>query len=167
VQRGRYSAQVPEEGVVLFLIGMRLNRLWRVDQWLPVFAAMPRMIAELRRDRSLGLLSPPRTFWSGRTVMLVQYWKSFELLEAYARSGDNTHLPAWRRFNRVVRDNGSVGIFHETYRVGPGSVESVYGNTPPFGLARATASVPAARVGQSAARRLGVRDGDDAPVEPY
>jgi hypothetical protein len=31
--------------LVVFLIGMRVNRLWRPDQWWPVFAAMPGMLA--------------------------------------------------------------------------------------------------------------------------
>ena len=38
-------------GVVVFLIGMTFTRPWWVDKWLPVFAAMPRMLAELERAR--------------------------------------------------------------------------------------------------------------------
>jgi hypothetical protein len=40
---------------VVFLIGMRVNRPLRVDKWLPVVAAMTRMIAELRAQPRLGL----------------------------------------------------------------------------------------------------------------
>ena len=32
---------------VVFLIGMRVNRWWKVHQWVRVAAAMPRMIHEL------------------------------------------------------------------------------------------------------------------------
>ncbi|MEY4255864.1 MAG: hypothetical protein RLZZ141_1091, partial [Pseudomonadota bacterium] len=32
---------------VLFLIGMRVNRWWKVWKWWPVATAMPRMIIEL------------------------------------------------------------------------------------------------------------------------
>lgn len=167
VQRGRFTAVVPDDGVVLFLIGMRINRPWRVRQWLPVLVAMPRMIVELRRQPSLGLVSAPKTYLSGRVVMVVQYWRSFEALESYARSPEANHLPAWRRFNQVVRDNGSVGIFHETYRVNPGVVESIYVNMPHFGLAGATSAQPVSRLGQSAGRRMGVREIDDSPVAPY
>ena len=30
---------------------------------------------------------------------LVQYWRSYEDLERFARNPDDPHLPAWRRFN--------------------------------------------------------------------
>jgi hypothetical protein len=167
VNRGRFSAEVTGEGVVLFLIGMRVNSLWRVNKWWPALTAMPKMVSELMANSELGLLARPRTYLSGRTVMVVQYWRDFDSLESYARAADKRHLPAWRAFNKAVRDNGAVGIFHETYRVGPGHVEAFYGNFPLFGLADATTLVPAGRLGQSAARRMGVRDVDDTPVEPY
>ncbi len=167
VTRGRVSAAVDDEGVVLFLIGMRVNAWWRLHQWVPVAAAMPRMIIELRRQPSLGLLAAPRSYVSGRTIMVIQYWRSFDHLASYARSKDNEHLPAWRRFNTKVADNGAVGIFHETYLVSPSSVESIYANTPPFGLALATTAVPTKMIGQSAGRRLRVIESDDTPVDPY
>jgi hypothetical protein len=103
--------------IVVFVIGMRINRFWQFWRWLPVFAAMPKMIVELCRDPSLGLLARPSTFMSGRVFLLVQYWRSFEDLERFARAPQGSHLEAWRNFNRRIRDNGSVGIFHETYRV--------------------------------------------------
>ena len=126
---GRQTATVDDD-VVVFLIGMRFNRLRRVRSWLPAFRAMPRMLRELASDPSLGLLGV-HSFWAGRTILAVQYWRSFEDLQRFARSNDHEHLPAWREFNRLVRDNGDVGIFHETYRVGPGTAESLYGNMPP------------------------------------
>ena len=36
-----------EGELAVFLIGMRVNRWWRVDQWLPTAMAMPKMIREL------------------------------------------------------------------------------------------------------------------------
>ncbi len=167
VHKGRFSAQVPEDGVVLFLIGMRFNQLWRVHRWFPVFLSMPKMIIELRKHPALGLLSAPRTYVSGRVVMLVQYWRDFESLESYARAGELTHLPAWRAFNKRVRNSGTVGIWHETYRISADAYETVYGNMPLFGLAGATSHVPASQAGQSAAARLKVRENDESPVEPY
>lgn len=168
VINGRRTADMgSRDGIVVFLIGMRVNKVWRVWQWAPVFSAMPRMIAELAADPSRGMLGRPRTFISGRTVMLVQYWNSFEDLERYARDPKAEHLPAWRAFNRRIRDNGSVGIFHETYRVAAGDVETVYANMPEFGLAAVTAAVPVARGRNTAAARLGARPDDRAPVEPY
>lgn len=167
VERGRHSATPGPDGVVVFLIGMRINRLWQVWKWVPVFAAMAGMLPELMRDRSLGLLGTPRTFVSGRVIEVQQYWQSFEALEAYARDPSRRHLPAWRAFNRRIRDNGSVGIFHETYRIGPGGCETLYANMPPFGLGAAVGSARVRSGSQSAAERLGEQRSGPPPVDPY
>ena len=167
VAQGRYSADTGADGTVLFLIGMRINRWWQVWRWLPVAVAMPRMLIELLRNPSLGLVGKPRTLVSGRVVLVWQYWESFEKLAAYSRASDRAHLPAWRSFNRKVRDNGSVGIFHETIVLSDYSVETVYGNMPTFGLACVTGAVPAARRGQTAKARLTGSDDVQPPVEPY
>ena len=151
----------------LFLIGMRINRLWQVWRWFPVFTAMPRMLIELAKNPELGLVGKPRTFRSGRVILVWQYWDSFEKLAAYAKANDRAHLPAWRAFNRRVRDNGSVGIYHETIVLSDATVESVYGNMPTFGLAAVTGAVPAGRRGQTAKARM-TGDASEAPaVEPY
>ena len=42
----RVTAEI-EGDFVVFLIGMRINKLWKVRKWLPVFVAMPRMLREL------------------------------------------------------------------------------------------------------------------------
>ena len=39
-----------KEPLVLFLIGMRINTLWRVWEWLPSFLAMGPMIVELYKN---------------------------------------------------------------------------------------------------------------------
>ncbi len=121
---------------VLFLIGMRLNRPWKLHRWLPVMLAMPRMLQELGRQPALGLLHA-RTHVGLRSALVVQYWRSHELLDAYATARDKAHLPAWRAFNRAIGTHGDVGIWHETYVVGAGQYESVYVNMPAFGLGRA------------------------------
>ena len=165
---GRRTADLADrDEIVVFLIGMRINRLWQVWRWLPVLAAMPRMIIELAKDPSRGLLVAPRTMVSGRIILLVQYWNSFDDLERYARDPQSQHLPAWRRFNRKIRDNGSVGIFHETYRVPTSSIESVYANMPIFGLAAATSVAPVTAGRHTAAARLGARHDDQSPVTIY
>lgn len=45
-----------KEPLVLFLIGMRINTLWRVWEWFPAFLAMPTMIVELYKNPELGFL---------------------------------------------------------------------------------------------------------------
>lgn len=167
INKGRYSADAGADGKILFLIGMRINRLWQVWKWFPVFTAMPRMLIELRKNPELGLVGTPRTCLSGRVILVWQYWESFEKLAAYARANDRVHLPAWRAFNQKVRDNGSVGIFHETIVLSDANVETVYGNMPAFGLAAVTGAVPAGRRGQTARARL-TGDSTEVPaVDPY
>lgn len=121
---------------VLFLIGIRINRLWKVGSWWPTFMAMGPMIAELTRRPELGLLHS-RTHFVLTGAMLVQYWRSLDHLQAFATSRDELHLPAWQRFNRAVGSNGDVGIWHETYSIAPGEYECVYNNMPTWGLGAA------------------------------
>jgi hypothetical protein len=137
----RYTARV-DKPVVLFLIGMRLNKLLAVQKWLPVAAAMPRMLAELARKPEAGLLFY-RTYLSGRVILVQEYWQSFDKLLAYAHDRSGQHFPAWAAFNRAIGTDGSVGIWHETYLVEPGKSECVYVNMPRFGLATAAQHVKA------------------------
>jgi Monooxygenase af470-like len=137
---GRVTARFEGE-IVVFLIGMRINRLWKIHKWLPVARAMPRMLRELTVDPDSGLLGFES--WVGNPTISLQYWRSFEHLERYAKDSARLHRPAWAAFNRAIASNGDVGIWHETYRVRPGDFESIYNNMPAFGLAKATAAVPA------------------------
>jgi hypothetical protein len=114
---------------------------------------MPRMIIELSQKPELGLLHA-RTHFGFPDIMVVQYWRSFEHLEAYARAREHAHLPAWQAFNRAVASNGDVGIWHETYLISPGRHESVYNNMPPFGLGAAGKLVSAVGARQEARARI-------------
>ena len=130
----RVTHNASAEPVVVFLIGMRVNRWWKVRQWLRTALAMPRMLRELAEHPELGLLGGES--WFGRTTILVSYWKSVDHLFAYAKLRNADHLPAWRAFNKHIGTNGDVGIWHETYIVQPGAHESVYVNMPEFGLGK-------------------------------
>jgi len=138
---------------VVFLIGMRINQFWKVHKWWPVVRAMGRMLPELYRQPALGLLH--HEMWFGRTLILVQYWRSMDQLMDYAKARDSQHLPAWQAFNKAVGTHGSVGIWHETYQAGPGTHENIYVNMPPFGMGKAGTLVPAKGGLQSARGRLG------------
>src|SRR4051812_5418268 len=85
---------------VVFLIGMRVNRWWKVHQWMRVAAAMPRMLAELEGHPELGFLGAEQ--WFGRTTIMLQYWRSMDALMGYAKARASEHLPAWRSFNKLV-----------------------------------------------------------------
>jgi hypothetical protein len=153
----RVTADI-EGDFVVFLIGMRINKLRKVWKWLPVFVAMPRMLRELEGRPESGFLGANQYFGSPRRPMLVQYWRSFVQLESYARSRDSGHWPAWVAFNKRVGSSGDVGIWHETYLVAAGSYECVYNNMPAIGLGMATTLVPAAGRKATAASRAGVRE---------
>jgi hypothetical protein len=164
VQRGRYTADIDGDFVV-FLIGMRFNKPWKPRQWWPVATAMPRMLRALDEHPELGCLGYHQ--WVGRTTILVQYWRSFDDLDRFARDKDLPHLEPWRRFNRAVRDSGDVGIWHETFKVAAGEYEAVYGNMPVFGLAAAGRHVPGRQKANSAAARIGATAVDEPAVAPY
>lgn len=151
VFRGRYAAELDERGAVVFLIGMRINHWWRVDKWWRVATAMPRMLRHLERSDA-GLLG--WRAWLGRTVLVLQYWRSLDELHGFATSTNAPHTTAWRDFNDLVGNDGSVGIWHETYTIPPGHAEAIYGNMPKFGLAAATNHVPIGRDRESAEARF-------------
>lgn len=162
VVKGRFTAR-RDEPFVVFIIGMRINNLLAVRQWLPTARAMGPMLRELYRHPEKGFLGG-EFFFYGRGPALVQYWRSFEDLEKFARDPDDPHMPAWQRFNREARGGGAVGIWHETYIVGRGDYEAIYANMPEFGLAKATEMVPAVGGRETARRRL-MREADEsAPI---
>jgi hypothetical protein len=133
VVRGRRTHE-HDAGLVVFLIGMRVNRPIAVRAWWPVFTAMPRMLAELRADPSSGLLGATLAV-QGRGALCVQYWRDAESLLAYAHDPQRGHRPAWQQFNRTARSSGgAVGIWHETFVVAPGGHESRYVDMPEQGL---------------------------------
>jgi len=150
---GRYTAQT-DKPVVLFLIGMRFNNLFAFRRWFHVATAMPKMLAELKSKPNAGLLWE-RTHLSWRQLTSQQYWRSFDDLLRYAHDRDGVHFPAWAKFNRLIGNDGSVGIWHETYLIEPGKFECIYGNMPLFGLAAATNHVPATGRLAAAKDRLG------------
>ena len=145
----RMTAEMDGDFVV-FLIGMRINKPLKVHKWLPVFLAMPRMLKELDADADSGFLGCEQYLG-----VIVQYWRSFEHLERYARNRDAQHWPAWVAFNtRVGNASGDVGIWHETYKVAAGQYESIYGGMPRVGLAKAGRHLPVVAARESARERI-------------
>jgi hypothetical protein len=150
---GRFTAHM-DEPFVVFLIGMRINRFWQLRKWVPVARSMGPMLRTLYAHPDKGFLGA-ETFFYWRGVALLQYWRSFEDLERFARNRDDPHLEAWRRFNRLVGADGSVGIWHETYIVDQGQHEAFYDNMPVFGLAAATKHEAATGHRNTARERIG------------
>ena len=151
VMTGRMTHRYDGE-LVVFHIGMQINKPWRPDLWLPVFGAMPRMLRELSMDADSGLLGYSLLMGRGGPYV-VQYWSSAEKLNAYASDPSAEHRPAWTGFNKAARKApGAVGIWHETFIVE--RAETIYGSTRPMGLAGATEVVPVERRHDRAQARL-------------
>jgi hypothetical protein len=148
----RVSARKDKDFVV-FLIGMRINKWWNIPAIIQAAMAMPRMLQELLANRESGFLGAES--WGGRTSIMVQYWESFEKLEAFANDREKTHYPAWVEFyKRAKKNKGAVGIWHETSVVKAGDYETIYGNMPAFGLAKFIGTEKAENKYKTARRRL-------------
>ncbi|OAB36682.1 transcriptional regulator [Paenibacillus macquariensis subsp. defensor] len=156
---GRFAAEM-EGPFVVFIIGMRINRLFAFHKWIPVASAMGPMIKELYQNPEIGFISTEFLLnWRG--ITLIQYWRTYEQLETYARGG--THLTTWKKFNTSVGTDGTVGIYHETYRIQPEQYEAIYVNMPKSGLAKGGMHVPAVGTKETSKRRMG---GDNNPAVP-
>jgi hypothetical protein len=156
----RIAAQIDGDFVV-FLIGARINRWHKLPRYLWFAKTMPKMLEELAAHPASGFLGYEQL---GMAVN-VQYWRSFEQLTAYARDPDQTHYPYWIKFNKEIRSNGDIGIWHETYLVRSGEYEAVYNNMPLTGLAKVSGHMDARGKHATATGRTGRSDGTDAPID--
>lgn len=148
----RMCAEI-EGDFVVFLIGMRVNNWWKISKWWPIAMQMPRILKELESNKEIGFLGGIPTGFSNPTV-LIQYWRSFDHLDRFARDPEATHFPAWKKFYQLVRKNGEVGIWHETYLVKAGNYETIYNNMPEFGLGKASKLIPASGKHETARGRI-------------
>ncbi len=141
INQGRVTAEI-EGDFVVFLIGARPNplRMIRSLRDLGGNKGMKHMLDYLSTRPEIGLLGYQQ-FGLGTWV---QYWRSFEHLEAFAKNQDDPHLAAWRNYFKRVGSSGRTGIWHETFLVRAGEFEVIYTNMPTFGLAKASKVVPIA-----------------------
>ncbi len=141
IQQGRWTSKI-EGDFVVFLIGARLqaSHPLRSLRDLGGFKrGMPQMLKYLTEHPEKGLLGY-QSF--GATTVNVQYWRSFEHLERFAKDDADPHLAVWRSYWRRVSTSSRTGIWHETYLVRAGEYEAIYGNMPPHGLGKAGDLVP-------------------------
>ena len=66
----RRMAAVMDGEFVVFLIGMRINKPWKLHKWVPGFLAMREMIKELEARPESGFLG-----YNGLGKIIVQYWR--------------------------------------------------------------------------------------------
>ena len=138
--RGRHLAEIDGDFVV-FLIGTRPD-LRHPIRWFRDIGGrrgMKHMLDYLGARPEKGLLGFEMGF------PIVQYWRSFEHLEAFARDDADPHTAAWRNYWKRVRTDNRSGIWHETYLVRAGEYEAVYANMPRYGLGKAGRTVPATK----------------------
>ena len=150
IRHGHWTAEVDGDFVV-FIIGARINsKLHAVKAVMDLGGrrGMNHMLKYLTDHPEKGLLGYET---AGFTV--IQYWRSFEHLEAFAKDNDDPHLEVWRTYWKRVGKGTRAGIWHETYLVRAGEYEAIYGNMPPHGLGKATHLVPLAE-SVSARQRL-------------
>ena len=141
VRQGRWTAEIDGDFVV-FMIGARINsklQAFRAFTDLGGRRGMNHMLKYLVEHPEKGLLGYQT---AGATI--IQYWRSFDHLEAFAKNTDDPHLAVWRNFWKRVGKSGRSGIWHETYLVRAGEYEAIYGNVPPRGLGKAGRLVPVA-----------------------
>lgn len=151
VQTGRHTV-ASDQSVTVFLIGMRFGKPWRVDKWLPVVTAMPRMLKHLEQTPENGLLGYHS--YVGITTLMLSYWRSPEHLNRFASAPDAPHLGPWRAYMHKLAKDPAVGIWHETYAITPGHYEVVYANMTPFGLGKALGTQPVGTGMRTAAQRM-------------
>ena len=138
INQGRWTAEIDGDFVV-FLIGARTEQA----------APAPQSIKDLGGRRGMKLMldylvAHPEKGLLGYEMGLktiVQYWRSFEHLEAFAKDADDPHLDVWRKYWKRVGKSHRTGIWHETFLVRAGEYEAIYGNMPPYGLGKASRAV--------------------------
>ena len=72
-----------------------------------------------KRERS-DPVADPVTYLLGYHMgfpAIVEYWRSFDHLEAFANDADDPHVAVWRNYWKRVGTSSRTGIWHETYLV--------------------------------------------------
>ncbi len=152
VHPGRYTARV-DRPLVVFAIGMRLNRPHALHRWVRPMMNTVRMWRHVQHRRPAGYLGGYLfVYWCG--VGMIQYWEDVDHLVAFSHDDTQPHLAAWRQLAALTRVDQTFGSWHETYRVTPGTSEAIYGSMPIFGLAAAAIHEPIRSATESAQQRL-------------
>jgi hypothetical protein len=141
IRQGRWTADI-EGDFVVFIIGARINNKLHPIKALRDLGGkrgMQYMLKYLTQHPEKGLLG-----YQSAGLTTIQYWRSFDHLEAFAKDQDDPHLQPWRDFWKRLGKDTRTGIWHETYLVRAGEYEAIYGNMPATGLAKASNLVPVA-----------------------
>ena len=149
---GRFCARI-EGPFVVFLIGMRINRLSAIHRWPKPAWNTYKMVGHMAKEPPDGYLGG-ELFFYWRGIGMIQYWRDFDALETFARDSDRPHLAAWRQLAAQTANDTTFGYWHETYKVAPDNYECIYGSMPGFGLANASKHVAIASRTETARDRI-------------
>lgn len=143
INRERMAAEIDGEYVV-YINGMRLNKLRALPKYLHAGLEAAKMFERLEADPDSGFLGYLPAFMGLRSGAAIQYWRSPDDIKRFARDPDDLHVPAWQWYNEAVGSNGELGFWAELYVVRDGSFETFYRNVPPIGLGEHGSLVPMA-----------------------
>ncbi|WP_434530111.1 DUF4188 domain-containing protein (plasmid) [Haloarcula sp. NS06] len=154
----RMAAEIDGE-CVIYINGMRLNKLRALPKYLHAGLEAGRMFKRLEADPDSGFLGYLPAYMGLRSGAAIQYWRSLEDIRRFARDPDGPHIPAWKWYNEEIGNNGELGFWAELYVVKDGSFETFYRNVPPTGLGEHGTLVPM----EEHHRRLGLSKTETPP----
>jgi hypothetical protein len=129
----RVVASLPESVAELCLVrvGLQCRGIRSLLYALRLGRALDREAAEAVASGA-GLLHAIRFVIARDHFGMLQYWESFEALEAWSRRPP--HSEWWRGAVERMRTRGDFGIYHETFLVPRSHVETIYLDCRPTGL---------------------------------
>ncbi len=129
----REIASLPEgvEELCLVRLGIQVRKLSAVPYAFRLKRAIERD-AVAARTSGAGLLDSITYSISWNHFGVLQYWRSFDDLEAWSHR--SPHAEWWRVAAERLRTKQDFGIYHETFLVPRDRIESIYMNTLPTGL---------------------------------
>ncbi|WP_198665704.1 monooxygenase family protein [Haloprofundus halophilus] len=139
--RERMAAEM-DDGVVIYINGIRLNKLSALPHWLLANWKVARMFKELEADPKSGFLGYTPIFLGLRKGAAMQYWRSLEDLQRFATEQNGPHVSAWKWYNEKVDPDGGLGFWAELYVVDGDSFETFFRNVPPIGIGKYAKMVP-------------------------
>jgi hypothetical protein len=154
----RKVARVPESVEELCLV--RLGLVVRRFRALPFAARLGRAIDRAAGEAissGAGLLSSERFRFGWDHFGVLQYWSSFDALDAWSHR--SPHSDWWRDALERMRKREDLGVYHETFLVPRAGVESIYLDCPPVGLSRFGVRGEAVGPSTTSRDRLGRRAG--------
>jgi hypothetical protein len=136
----RLAAEMDGEFVV-YINGMRLNKLRAIHKYLIAGRKLAAMFDRLEADPDSGFLGYEPAIRGLRSDAAIQYWRSLEDLRTFAQNSDDLHMPAWKWVNESIR-KGEIGFWAELYVIDDENYETFYRDVPPIGLGQIADLVP-------------------------